>query len=912
MMLLKNSDRIAHRRAELEASPDLRDLAQRLERLANPLLSSPIYFPDKRALLSRDGGVCASDGTRLAFDPLSPWRHRCPRCGRVHEGSRHHRAWVWRYHLWLSERAIHLALLGALNGDDRLSRRAREIIDLYSERYRGFPNRDNVLGPTRLFFSTYLESIWLTQMVIAASLLKGGAADTGWDEFNRTVRESASLIASFDEGWSNRQVWNNTAMIAAGLWLEVGGSSSLFRAGLDGTHGIRAQLVRGVSHEGLWFEGENYHLFALRGFLLAAELLETADLDLYGIDGPAERLHDMFAAPLLTVLPDLTLPARGDAPYGVSLRQPRFAELWEIAWMRTSDPRFGSVLTHLYSLDAPENEDHGLSEIAEQEQNRVPQKLDRRLLGWKALCWMKPQAPEVVTDDWQVGSKLLPAAGVAVLRTGPGKYVSVECGGNPGGHGHPDLLHTTLFWDLPVLADLGTASYVSPSLHWYRSTLAHNAPGIAGAGQLVRAGWCAAIDQAGGWGWCRAVAEDVFGPGTNASRTVVVSPSYVLDQVEVVAADTMTIDLPVHCVAWKGVAPGEITPGYALRKVSVGGLGNVLKIDAEDRCEVESEGLRLVLPRRTGEELYWVMRPGPPDDQFADGPPLAFLVRRSRGSGTWVQCYLLGSDRAEVRHDGLHTLVRFPDGSHDRISLDARGCSIIDRAGITIQLRGARGRPVPEGPPTLRQSSIACPILQDMPTVADWPEKIALRNQFDLGKRQYRRSEQPWGAHGQFTARVAVFVVGTEICFAADVAKKKVHFRRANEPDPALDNESPDINSDGIQCYVGVEGWSGFLAVPYSDSQTVRTNAVVGTISDRLRAKGWWHSTERGYRILVAIDVGRKLVQGERIPVNLIVNEMYPDRSRRAGQLALSGGGGWVYLRGDREHPSSAVIAEVS
>jgi hypothetical protein len=37
---------------------------------------------------------------------------------------------------------------------------------------------------------------------------------------------------------------------------------------------------------------------------------------------------------------------------------------------------------------------------------------------------------------------------------------------------------------------------------------------------------------------------------------------------------------------------------------------------------------------------------------------------------------------------------------------------------------------------------------------------------------------------------------------------------------------------------------------------------------------------------------------------DLIVNEMRPDRLRRLGQLVWTGGGGWAYLRGDRQDPS--------
>jgi hypothetical protein len=62
--------------------------------------------------------------------------------------------------------------------------------------------------------------------------------------------------------------------------------------------------------------------------------------------------------------------------------------------------------------------------------------------------------------------------------------------------------------------------------------------------------------------------------------------------------------------------------------------------------------------------------------------------------------------------------------------------------------------------------------------------------------------------------------------------------------------------------------------------------------------------------MLVAIDLGLQVERGSRIPVNVVVNEMYSNRERRAGQLALSGGG-WVYLRGDREHPAASLVAEV-
>ena len=835
-----------------------------------------------------------NDGARLLFDPLTPHTHCCPNCGKVHEGDRHHRAWVWRYHLWLSERAIHLALLGSLHCDEALLQRSRDILDRYASEYRNFPNRDNVLGPTRLFFSTYLESIWLVQIVMAASILKANGSKTQsagrWSNLSEVIEESSGLIASFNEGWSNRQVWNNTALISAGIWLNDDG---LLESGLRGPFGLLPQLVTAVSEEGLWFEGENYHFFALRGFLLAAELLRGSGVDLYGQDGPEGRLRDMFTAPLLTLLPDLMIPARGDAPFGVSIVQPRFAELWEIGWSRTSDERLHSVLTQLYSVDAPDGEDPGFTEIAEQEQNRAPQRLSRRLLGWKALLWMKSEQPRAPDTVWQSDPVLLGDAGLAVLRSQPDRYLSIECGGRSGGHGHPDLLHVTIFWGDPLFMDFGTASYVSQSLHWYRSTLAHNSPGVSGIGQLRREGSCTAFDGDGEWSWCRSVAADVFGQGSRAVRTLVVGPSCIVDLLEIVADDDVTVDLPIH---------------------PLGAIGGVRQQSGaiERSIKWEAGGFEIHLLPRGGEELITSHEPGPPDNQFTDGSPLSFVVRRANGSGSWTQCYARSQDCVqELREAGGEILIAYTDGSNDRLDIGRRSCKIVDRQGRVHKLAGTRKPAGPSAPPPARERSIPCQLLEDVPSLTDWEDALHPGSIISLGWEHYRRSELAFGEGGRFEARCAVFALGRSIGFAVTVSKGELLFRRAEDPDPALDNETPDINSDGIQFYVERDCWSGYLIVPELRSNSTRIRSVAGTDMNAAAVTCSWCRTSDGYRILALVDIGRELQRGDRVPVNLVVNEMWSGRARRSGQLVLSGGGGWVYLRGDREASSSAVIAEV-
>ena len=215
-------EELERRRGEIAESADLQALLARLTERAAPVIERMPPLPRVKALLSADGGICADDGAALAFDPWSPDRHRCPRCGREWTGERHHRHWARWQHLWLAERAAHLAAVHAFTGDEAAARRATGILAFYGEHYLEYPNEDNVLGPSRLFFSTYLESIWVTSYLAAAVLLRSsGSLPEETAELVSTVAdEAANVIGDFDERFSNRQTWNNAALAAIAVWFE--------------------------------------------------------------------------------------------------------------------------------------------------------------------------------------------------------------------------------------------------------------------------------------------------------------------------------------------------------------------------------------------------------------------------------------------------------------------------------------------------------------------------------------------------------------------------------------------------------------------------------------------------------------------------------------------------------------------
>src|SRR5260370_566581 len=100
--------------------------------------------------------------------------------------------------------------------------------------------------------------------------------------------------------------------------------------GIQGAGGLLGPLMRGFGRDGMWYEGENYRLFALRGLLTGAPWAREAGVEIAGESPLAARLAAALLAPARSALPDFTFPARKDSRYGVSLAQPMHLELWEV------------------------------------------------------------------------------------------------------------------------------------------------------------------------------------------------------------------------------------------------------------------------------------------------------------------------------------------------------------------------------------------------------------------------------------------------------------------------------------------------------------------------------------------------------------------------------------------------------
>jgi Heparinase II/III-like protein len=904
---------LSARREAVAASPDLSALISRLAERAAPLLAGRPPVPRAKALLSTDGGFCPQDRSTLSFDPWSPTVHRCPRCGGSFTGERHDLAWVRYQHLWLAERAATLATLASLAGHQGAAEAVEAILTEYAGAYLDFPNRDNVLGPSRLFFSTYLESIWVTNYLAAAVLLRESdrLSPEAAEGVNLVADEAANLIGEFDEGFSNRQTWHNAALTAIAVWFE---DEELATRTVEGPTGILAHLLQGFRDDGMWFEGENYHLFALRGQLLALGWARWTGVDLLADERLAARLDAALRAPAITALPDHTFPARKDSRFGVSLAHPMYLELWEVGLARlgAAGSDLWSWLRELYSVAAPPAQpfDSYLHDVGEPPLERPRNRAD---LSWWSLLEMTPSMPEV-TGEWAPESVLLEQQGLAILRDGT-RYASLECGPYGGGHGHPDRLHLTLHagghhW----LADPGTGSYVGRDLFWYRSTLAHNAPRLDGVSQPPGDARCTNFDVQGAWSWSR-------GTYTSLSRSLVSGPRYLLDVVELSADEEHLLELPWHL---DGTVEIPSAGGWTADELADEFVSSAERFDGSAvdtvvlRARARGSASITLHLQPGGGQLLRAAGPGRPEQTERS----TFFLVRTTGRNARLVTVLEPTDGApfirSVSVEGDLIQVEHHEGADRHVPM-VDGWEVVLATGV-LRLGGVRRAPVIPKPlidpdrPLVIQGVAAHtrePPLLDATLEGFTPSEPMVLDYED----QYRRSEEPYPGPEELSATVLANWDEAALYLAIDVVKPEVIVRASDAPPLRLDNEPEDIHTDGVQVYLRPEAEGpvyGFLVVPADEGGALRVHPATGCAGDPEMVGGAWQRTETGYSIALRIGVpGWQGRGGVRIPFDLLVNEMRSGRLRRAGQLVWSGGGGWVYLRGDRQAAAAFGMLEL-
>jgi hypothetical protein len=445
---------------------------------ADQLLRRGISIPREKGFVFYE--TCPEDNTPLVQDPFDARSHPCPTCGRNFVEEPYRRAWVTYYQMYVSHRATEMGVAYHLTGDVAYATAIRDILVTYARGYADYPLADNLLGPTRLFQSTYIESLWLAGLVAAADLVRDRIPRADWQLITQDLfLASAEVIRDYDEGDNNRQAMNNVALGFVGL---VCDDTALVDHAVRGAHGWLHHLEVSVLEDGMWYEGDNYHFATLPAMLNLADAMSRHGEDLWNVAAGGRHLKMMFDAPLVNLYPDGTLPARKDSRYASPIGQRWHVGMYELAYRRYGDPAYAGLLRTLYA-DPPAVEDcipniAGLIDVLPSEPAQ------RERLDLRGFLNAVPELDGPLGPPTRTSADL-PGTGLAILRADDGRtYASVDYGRYGGGHGHPDRLQLNLYtrgrrW----LTDWGTGNYRFDHLRWYRATVAHNTVVVDGRSQ---------------------------------------------------------------------------------------------------------------------------------------------------------------------------------------------------------------------------------------------------------------------------------------------------------------------------------------------------------------------------------------------------------------------------------------------
>jgi len=297
------AEQLAARREQIATAPDLAALLAHIRERAAPLLERLPPIPDSKALLSTDGGLCPEDGAGLGFDPWEPDCAQLPAVRQDLQRRASRPSWVRYQHLWLAERAAHLATLAVLDGNDAAAARAAEILRVTPGPIGSIPT-ETTSWPQSAVLLHLPRIIWIGNYLAAAALLRAGGRldDATADDVSRVADEAANLIGDFDEGFSNRQTWNNAALAAIAGWFE---DEDLAKRAIEGPTGLLEHLLRASDVTGCGTR-ERTTISSRCGPPDRSGVARLAGVDTFAEPKLAARVRAALLAPARTALPDFT------------------------------------------------------------------------------------------------------------------------------------------------------------------------------------------------------------------------------------------------------------------------------------------------------------------------------------------------------------------------------------------------------------------------------------------------------------------------------------------------------------------------------------------------------------------------------------------------------------------------------
>jgi len=548
-------------------------------------LKKPVVLPER-------GGQwphwysCKKDGAQLVTESYTS--HRCPVCKTVYHGDPYDAVVLSRDHNNWSNAIRNFGLAYRFSGNLEYAQRAGEILTAYADKYASYPlhdkNAEPKVGGGHIMSQTLDESVWLIPVAFGYALVRDQLSEASRKQIEQDLLVAAAdVIRNHKMSIHNIQCWKNSAVGLAGF---AANNEALVREAIeDPLRGLRVQLAKGVTADGLWYEGSmGYHRYTMDAIWPLTEAAKLAGMNLYN-----DAFRSMFDAPLNLSLPNGESPGFNDNSGG---NVSNTAPLYELAFARWKRPEYGRVAAR---------------------SNR--QSLMSLLYGESTL----PDGSFIPET-----SVLMKSAGFAMLRSG-GNAVAVRFGMHGGGHGHPDKLNIVTYFGGKLFGlDPGSINYGVPLFReWYRTTIAHNTVAVDGKDQ-------AAVDgDSDEWGGNRLVAHtDRAYPGVTLRRSLALSAAGLQDRFECASEVEHDYEYAFHAIG-KFSTSLQMSPRGPLANQHILNVGEA-QADGDWWAQWEQNGVKYRLNMKASQGTVVYTGVGPGRNPATDKVPMVIVRRHAK------------------------------------------------------------------------------------------------------------------------------------------------------------------------------------------------------------------------------------------------------------------------------------------
>ena len=234
------------------------EYANALERAREMAKFARETFADRVEWISGWGhNFCCPDcASQMIMDIKMPYNppnvFTCPNCGKQASGIDYDEAWVYyyrsRYSGFLRECAV-CALFGDKESLDFIIR----YVDFYADNYDKFEVHGKHAGKGKVMEQALDEAVWTISVLTSLNTLGDLISEEKkayW--FEKLYRPMADLLIPQSNNIHNIPTWLKACIGVIGMYFK---NDELLDHALNSEFGIRNQIAKGFTKDGIWYEG---------------------------------------------------------------------------------------------------------------------------------------------------------------------------------------------------------------------------------------------------------------------------------------------------------------------------------------------------------------------------------------------------------------------------------------------------------------------------------------------------------------------------------------------------------------------------------------------------------------------------------------------------------------------------------